>query len=130
MSAEVLVVVDGEVIARHALAEYLRQCGFAVVAAASTEEAVAVLQHPEFSVTAASISLPATGLQSGFALAQWTRDQYPDIEISIAGSLDAAAEAAAEFCDQGPRLARPYDPAAIVARVRLMQERRRKNIAA
>jgi len=127
---DALLVVDGEVIARHALVEYLRECGYSVISAASTEEAVTVMQHPDYAVSSTLISLPAVGSQSGFSLAQWIRENYPRVEIALAGTLDAAAEAAAEFCDEGPRLARPYDPSAIVARVRLMRERRRQHIAA
>jgi len=127
---DVLLVVDGEVIARHALVEYLRECGYSVIAAASTEEAMTVMTYPDYTVSSTLISLPAVGSQSGFALAQWIRENFPQVEIALAGTLDAAAEAAAEFCDEGPRLARPYDPSAIIARVRLMRERRRQNMAA
>lgn len=40
---EALLLVDGEVIARHILVEYLQHCGYSVIGAASTEEALAVL---------------------------------------------------------------------------------------
>lgn len=125
---DVLLLVDGEVIARHALVEYLRKCGYSVIAAASTEEAVTVLEHPSYAISAVLCALPAIGSQSGFALARWIRDHHPQIEIALAGTLDAAAEAAADFCDEGPRLARPYDPEAIVSRVRLMRERQRQKL--
>lgn len=127
-AAEVLLLVDGEVIARHILVEYLQHCGYSVIAAASTEEARTVLRAPEFTVSALLCALPAVGSQSGFAFARWVRDNHPTVEIALAGTLDAAAEAAAEFCDQGPRLARPYDPAAVIERVKLMRERRRQNL--
>ncbi len=123
---DVLLLVDGEVIARHALAEYLRYCGYAVIAAASTEEAMIVLQSPDYEVSAILCALPAVGSQSGFALARWIRDNHPTIDIALAGTLDAAAEAAAEFCDDGPRLARPYSPEAIIQRVQLMRQRRKQ----
>jgi len=126
---EALLLVDGDVIARHILVEYLQHCGYSVIAAASTEEALTVLKASEFTVSAVLCALPAVGSQGGFALARWVRDNYPSVEIALAGTLDAAAEAAAEFCDQGPRLARPYDPAAVVERVHLMRERRRQNLA-
>lgn len=125
---DTLLVVDGEVIARHVLVEYLRHCGYRVIAAASTEEAMIVLNDPAYPVSAMLCALPAVGSQSGFALARWIHDHHPAIEIALAGTLDAAAEAAAEFCDEGPRLARPYDPAAIVERIHLMRERRRQTI--
>jgi DNA-binding response OmpR family regulator len=126
---DALLLVDGEVIARHVLVEYLRQCGYAVVAAASVDEALTVLQAPEFTVVGVLCALPAIGSQSGFAFSRWVRENHPTVEIALAGTLDAAAEAAAEFCDEGPRLARPYDPAAIVERVRLMRERHRQRTA-
>lgn len=125
---DALLLVDGEVIARHILVEYLQHCGFSVIAAASTEEALTVLNAAEFSVSAILCALPAIGTQTGFAFARWVRDHHPTIEVALAGSLEAAAEAAAEFCDEGPRLARPYDPVAIVARVKLMRERRRQTL--
>lgn len=121
-----LLLVDGEVIARHALVEYLRHCGYSVIAAASTEEAMIVLEHPNYAISAVLCALPAVGSQSGFALARWVRDHHPNVEIALAGTLDAAAEAAAEYCDEGPRLMRPYDPDAIVSRVQQMRERWRK----
>lgn len=126
---EALLLVDDDVIARHVIVEYLRHCGYSVIAAASTEEAMTVLNDAGYVISAMLCALPAVGSQSGFALARWVRDHNPAIEIALAGTLDAAAEAAAEFCDQGPRLARPYDPAAIVQRVQLMRERRRQSLA-
>ncbi len=127
---DALLLVDGEVIARHVLVEYLRHCGYSVVAAASVDEALAVLQAPEIAVIGVLCALPAIGSHDGFALARWVREHRPGVEVALAGTLDAAAEAAANFCDEGPRLVRPYDPAAIVARVRQMHERRRQTLAA
>ncbi len=71
----------------------------------------------------------STARSSPATFSRWVRENHPTVEIALAGTLDAAAEAAAEFCDEGPRLARPYDPAAIVERVRLMRERHRQRTA-
>jgi len=124
-----LIVVDGDVIARHVLVEYLRDCGYQVIAAASTEEAFTVIGNGDYPVSALLCALPAVGSQSGFQLAQWVREQHPGIDIVLAGTLDAAAEAAFDFCEDKPRLTRPYDPPAIVARIRLMREQRRQALA-
>lgn len=126
---EALLLVDGEVIARHALVEYLRSCGYSVIAAASTEEAVIVLTDADYVVSAMLCALPAVGSQSGFALAQWVRDNHPSVQIVFAGTLDAAAEAASKFCAEWSRLARPYDRDVIVEWIDLMRERRRQNLA-
>ena len=66
---EALLLVDGGVIARHILVEYLQHCGYSVIGAASTEEALAVLQASEFTVSAVLRALPAVGSRSGIALA-------------------------------------------------------------
>lgn len=121
-----LLLVDGEVIARHVLAEYLQSCGYAVIAAASTEEAATVLESPDYEVAGVLCALPALGAQDGFTFAHWVRAHHPEIEIVLAGTLDAAAEAAGNFCEEGPRLARPYERAAIVERIQLMRERGRQ----
>ncbi|QYE32980.1 response regulator (plasmid) [Polymorphobacter sp. PAMC 29334] len=74
-------MVDDEVIARHALADYLQQCGYAVIAAASTEEAMTVLNAPDYVVSAMLCALPAIGSQNGLRLCRWVRDNHPTIKI-------------------------------------------------
>lgn len=42
LAEEALLLVDGEVIARHILVEYLQHCGYSVIAPVLTEEALTV----------------------------------------------------------------------------------------
>lgn len=109
-------------------AEYLRTCGHSGIAAASTEEAVTVLNDASSIVFAMLCALPAVGTQSGFALAQWVHEHHPSVQIVLAGTVDAAAEAASEFCAEGSRLARPYDREEIVERIKSMREKRRQGL--
>jgi CheY-like chemotaxis protein len=44
-AAEIVLAVDDEVIARMVISEYLRQCGYMIIEAADTDEALAVLQQ-------------------------------------------------------------------------------------
>jgi response regulator RpfG family c-di-GMP phosphodiesterase len=47
---QTILVVDDEVIIRTAISEYLRDCGYKVIEAASVDEAVLVLQQAEITV--------------------------------------------------------------------------------
>ena len=47
---DIVLVVESEVLVRHALAEYLRHCGYRVIEAASTQEAMTLLNNATVSV--------------------------------------------------------------------------------
>jgi CheY-like chemotaxis protein len=117
-SAQIVLLVDGEVLVRHALAEYLRDCGYVVVEAASTDEAATVLQSSDLAIYVALCDAVAPGTRNGFAFASWVRSEWPDLPVLLAGSIDKAAAAAGELCEEGPQLARPYDPSSVVDRIR------------
>ena len=46
----VILLVDGDIIIRHQLSEYLRECGFTVIEASSGEDAMRVLVMPELRI--------------------------------------------------------------------------------
>ena len=114
-STATVLVADGEVLVRHALADYLRRCGYEVIEAASSDEALTVL------------AVTIGGSLSGFALAAWARASRPGLQVLLAGNVEKAADAAAGLCDEGPALARPYDPQLVVDRIkRLLAARDRR----
>ena len=115
-----VLVVEGDVLVRHAIADYLRHCGYSVVEAASQVEALTVLGEASLSVETV---LCDVGLD-GFGLRKWLRDQRPAVDMILAGSVSAAADAAADLCESGPHLARPYDPQGVVDQIRQMRARR------
>jgi len=103
---------------RHAIADYLRNCGYVVIEAASTDEATIVLERGTVTVDAAICAAEAPGALNSFEFRAWALRQRSDLQIALAGSVDAAAEKAAELCEQGPELSRPYDPQSVVDYVR------------
>jgi DNA-binding response OmpR family regulator len=120
-----VLVADGEVLVRLAIAEYLRECGYHVIEAAGAAEARIVLEAAPVQVSAVLIGLhgpdePASGLE----LARWVRQAHPAVEVVLAGSPSRAASAAGDLCEQGPLLARPYEPQAVLDRMRLLLARR------
>jgi len=119
-----ILVIDGDIISRHAIADYLRHCGYAVVEAATTDEAMTALAEAALGIDVILCDIAAIGERSGFELAQWVRDNRPELEVRLAGSLDGAARTAADLCETGPHLRRPYEPTAVVDYVRQLRAAR------
>lgn len=112
-----LMVADGDVLVRHALAAYLRSCGYRVIEAANCDEAEAVLDNPALAVELVLCDARLGGNGGGFGLKRTGRERWPDVEIILAGSAATAAEEAADICENGPDLARPYDPQLVSDRI-------------
>jgi len=119
-----VLIVDGDIISRHAIADYLRHCGYAVVEAANTDEAMTALAELSLGVDIILCDIAAIGARSGFELAQWVRDHRPGLEVRLAGSLDVAAKTAADLCETGPHLKRPYEPQAVVDYIKQLRAAR------
>jgi len=107
---QTLVVVDSEVLIRHAIADYLRSCGYTVVEAATSDEALIVFKDTQIMIDAMLCDIKVDGSMNGFELSRVARTIHPGIEIALAGSVLSSAKAAANLCDSGPHLGRPYDP--------------------
>lgn len=120
-SAQTILVVDGDVITRTVIADYLRHCGYRVIEANSGEEAVEALEHKGFivDVVLADISLP--GAMSGFKLSQWVRQNKPGVDVVLSSVVERIAEAAGDLCEEGPALAKPYDPNTVVAHIKRLK---------
>ena len=127
-SGAVLLLVDGDVLVRHALAEYLRECGYRVIEAASSDEAVTVLGEASVPVELVLADARCTGSMDGFALARHIREAWPGTDVVLAGSASRATEEAAKLCDEGPGLGRPYDHRLVLDRIkRLLAARKRSS---
>lgn len=121
-----ILVVDGDILSRHAIADYLRHCGYDVVEAANTDEAMLALGDRSLGVDVVLCEVEALGSRSGFELASWVRQNRPELEVRIAGNLTNAAKAAADLCESGPHLARPYEPEAVVDYIKQLRAARNR----
>jgi CheY-like chemotaxis protein len=119
-----VLIVDGDILSRHAIADYLRHCGYKVVEAVSTDEAMTALGDPELAVDIILCDIAAIGTQTGFELANWVRQNHPELEVRIAGSLAGAVDTAADLCESGPHLARPYEPQTVVDYIKRLRAAR------
>jgi CheY-like chemotaxis protein len=113
-----LLVVDGDVLVRHVISDYLRTCGYVVVEAATTDEALLVLEDATITIDVALCDAEAPGSQNGFNLKKWAAERQPKVDVILAGSVAAAANKAAQLCEEGPHLRRPYDPQSVIEYIR------------
>jgi response regulator RpfG family c-di-GMP phosphodiesterase len=119
-----VLIVDGDIISRHAIADYLRHCGYSVVEANRTEEAFVALLEPTLPIDVILCEVTTVGSKSCFELSTWVRTNRPELEVKLAGGLDMAVQTAAQLCDSGPNLARPYDPQAVVDYIKRLRASR------
>ncbi len=121
-----LIVADADVLIRNALSEYLRHCGYKVFEAATSDEVAIALDEGALKIDALLADAELPGRYNAFELRLWVRQHHPAVEVVLAGSVDAAAKAAGQLCDEGPHLQRPYDPESVVAHIkRLLSSTRR-----
>jgi CheY-like chemotaxis protein len=119
-----ILIVDGDIISRHAIADYLRHCGYAVVEAATTDEALTALGELSLGVDVILCDAGAVGSQSAFGLSTWVRNNRPELEVRLAGSLEGVLNTAADLCENGPHLTRPYEPQAIIDYIKKLRASR------
>jgi CheY-like chemotaxis protein len=123
-----ILVLDGDVLVRMPVVQFLRDCGYHVVEAASTDEAIAILHNTNtpFDVVLSEIDIP--GSMSGFGFAQWARSARPELKIVLAGTPERMVQNAAEQCEVGPTLKRPYDHKRVLHRIKRLLAARAQQV--
>lgn len=119
-----ILIVDGDIVSRHVIADYLRHCAYAVVEAANTDEAFVALGEPTLSIDVVLCEVTAVGSQNCYELANWVRSNRPELEVKLAGGLEMAAQTAGELCEAGPHLKKPYEPTAVIDYVKRLRASR------
>ena len=114
----VVLMVEPDVLVRQPIAEYLRDCGYKVVESGSTDEALLILAADAVIVEVVLADARAQGEKDGFALARWVRQNRPGVHVILAGTVVGHAKEAADLCEDGPHLAKPYDPQILVDRIK------------
>jgi DNA-binding response OmpR family regulator len=115
--AQSVLLVERDILVRHPVAEYLRECGFKIFEAADGEEAREALMTPDIHIDVALADMVTPG--GGFALQRWARDQNLKVEIILAGSLEKCVAHAGELCHaSGPALTKPYEHHLVLDQIR------------
>jgi DNA-binding response OmpR family regulator len=118
----VVLVVESDIVVRHPLTEYLRDCGFVVFEAADGFEAMSALSssNRQIDIVLADMTTPG----SGFALRQWIQAQAPNVEVILAGSVEKSVDRAGTLCNEGPALVKPYAHHLVLDHIRQALARR------
>jgi CheY-like chemotaxis protein len=125
-SRPVVLVVEDEVLVRMVIAEYLRDCDYVVIEAGSAVEAVALFKADvEVDVVFSDIQMP--GAMDGFALSQWVRQNRPGVKVILTSGAASAADKAADLCDDGPLLQKPYESEEVGSRIKQLLAARARN---
>jgi len=106
--APLILLVEAHALTRMAVAGYLRECGYQVAETDGAAEAKRLLQAGA-APQVAFIDLDIEDEPDGFGLAQWIRAERPDVKVLLTSSVRRTAETAADLCERGPHLAKPYD---------------------
>ncbi len=127
VAVETVLVLDSDVLVRMPIARYLRDCGYRVLEAANVDEAMTVLQKDDIQVDVVLSDVEMPGSMNGFAFAQWARSARPGLQIVLSGTPRRTADAAAELCEHGPMLMKPYDHKIVLEHIkRLLAARARQ----
>jgi DNA-binding response OmpR family regulator len=122
------VIVEADILVRHPLAEYLRECGYRVLEAADAREAREILAAyaKTIEVVLADYQPDAKG---GFVLARWIRANHPRVKVILTGSVSKAARTAGDICKDGPAVVKPFGHQAVLDRIRrLLAARERRAV--
>lgn len=117
---EAILLVDGDAVGRALIADYLRVCGYRVIEAGTVAEAKQALAGEAVDLAVVDVELRD---ESGFALAAWMRAQRPQVRVILTGSVERAANLAADLCDEGPALERPFHPQQLLDRIKRLRQR-------
>jgi DNA-binding response OmpR family regulator len=118
----IIIVAEHDVLARMVLAEYLRECGYHVIEAASEADVLIVLKAKPVSIILLNAQISGEG--EGFKLARRIRDAHPGTDLIMTSGVAKSASKAGELCDQGP-LEKPYHPQQLVRQIHRLREKRK-----
>lgn len=126
MQAATVLIVEQDVLVRHPLAEYLRECGYCVVEATQHDEARECLEAGKHSIDVALIDVGGpTG--SGFALSALIRSNHPHVKAMLGATVGKVLALAGDLCEEGPIAGKRPDYRPVLDHIRhLLASRKRE----
>jgi two-component system, response regulator PdtaR len=109
-----VLIVEDESFLREITAEYLSDCGFAVLQAESADDAIGVLQEQDH-IGAVFSDIQMPGSMNGVGLAHWISETLPDVKVLLTSGRIMPATAR-----EWTFLAKPYNMAELERRLREM----------
>ena len=109
-----ILLVDDDVVARTAVASYLRECGFQVMESDTEADGKKLLESKPSAFDIAICATSEASAASRLEFARWLRAKHPHIRVLVAASIAKTAQLAADICEEGPHLRKPYEHQALL----------------
>jgi DNA-binding NtrC family response regulator len=119
-----VLVVEQDILVRHPLAQYLRDCGYDVIETTGEDEARKAFSRDGLRIDVVLISTQSAG-ESGFSLASWIRTHAPEVKVVLGGTVARSLQMAGDLCDEGhaPETPANYRPVLEGIRQQLAQRK-------
>jgi CheY-like chemotaxis protein len=112
-----VLVVEDEAFLLFAIADELREVGFAVFEASNADQAIMLLEtHQDISILFTDIDMP--GSMDGLRLSAAVRDRWPPVKIIVTSGKRRPDSGA--MPDGGVFLPKPYAPEKVAATIRAL----------
>ena len=102
-NSRTVLVLDDDVLVRMPVVQFLRDCNYRVVEAASTDEAIVILQKTNIPVDVVLSEIDIPGSMNGFGFAQWARSVRPEMKILLAGTPERTVRMRLSYVRSGRR---------------------------
>ncbi len=112
-----VLFLEPDIIVRSEVGDFLRDCGFMVIEAADSDEAMQILSAADTTIDILLADATAPGTIDGFGLARWVRADKPGIAVILTGTPAHAAKEAGELCADDAPLTKPYEPQLLLDRI-------------
>jgi DNA-binding response OmpR family regulator len=116
-----ILIVEDDVLVRSAVASYLRECGYAVIEAATEVDAKTILSNSKHDVDIVICSAKDITVAEAFSFSRWIRSAHQKVRVLLAATVEKTAKLAADICEEGPHLRKPYDHQALLQWIKLLR---------
>ena len=123
---QTVLIVEDDLLVRISTGDFLRDCGFDVIEVGTAAEAFTVFDSTSFQVDILFTDVRLPGPMDGFGLAQWTRINKSDVKIILTSGIARMTEDARKLCAESDFMPKPYNPAEVEERIRVLLAERNK----
>jgi len=117
----IILILDDDAIARSAVAAYLRECGYTVIEAARENAARTMLDSPKYDIDIVICATSEVSSEDRFGFSRWLREHHSHVRLLMAATIEKTAKLAADVCEEGPHLRKPYDHQNLVAWIKRLR---------
>lgn len=125
MTQPCILIVEPDILVRHPLAQYLRDCHFRVLVAASYQEAHDYLADSEQGVEVVLANVDDD--VDGFTFATWLRSNHQGVHVILTATLAKTVEKAGQMCRENPVIKKPLDHRHVLDYIRQLIAARDRN---